>query len=93
VSTIVGAIVLAILAGFGIAIVGVRSILTPLHTVYRVAEELKTAADQVGAASQSLSQVATEQASSAEETSSSVEEMAASVSTNSDNAKVTGGIA
>jgi methyl-accepting chemotaxis protein len=57
------------------------------------AEQLTQASNQISGASQSLSQAATEQAASVEETSSSVEQMAASVNQNSDNAKVTDGIA
>jgi methyl-accepting chemotaxis protein len=57
------------------------------------ADQLALAADQVSHASQSLSQSASEQAAGVEETSASVEEMGASISQNSDNAKVTDGIA
>jgi methyl-accepting chemotaxis protein len=56
-------------------------------------EQLAQASNQISGASQSLSQAATEQAASVEETSSSIEQMAASVNQNSDNAKVTDGIA
>jgi methyl-accepting chemotaxis protein len=56
-------------------------------------DQLTQAASQINSASQSLSQSATEQAASVEETSSSIEQMAASVNQNSDNAKVTDGIA
>ena len=57
------------------------------------AEQLTTAAAQISGASQTLSQSAAEQAASVEETSASIEEMTASISSNSDNAKVTDGIA
>ena len=55
--------------------------------------QLSNAADQISSASQSMSQAATEQAASVEETSASIEQMAASIEQNSDNAKVTDGIA
>jgi methyl-accepting chemotaxis protein len=61
--------------------------------VVAAADQLASASGQISGASQSLSQTATEQASSVEETSSSIEEMAASIGQNSDNAKVTDGIA
>jgi methyl-accepting chemotaxis protein len=57
------------------------------------AEQLADASNQISGASQSLSQAATEQAASVEETSASVEQMGASISQNSDNAKITDGIA
>jgi len=61
--------------------------------VVAAADQLAHASSQISGASQSLSQSATEQAASVEETSASIEEMAASISQNSDNAKVTDGIA
>jgi methyl-accepting chemotaxis protein len=57
------------------------------------ADNLNGASEQIGSASQQLSQTATEQASSVEESSSSIEEMTSSISQNSENAKVTDGIA
>jgi methyl-accepting chemotaxis protein len=57
------------------------------------ADQLASASGQISGASQSLSQSATQQAASVEETSASIEQMAASISQNSDNAKVTDGIA
>ena len=56
-------------------------------------DQLSRAADQISRASQSLSQSASEQAASVEQTSTSIEEMGSSISQNSDNAKVTDGIA
>ncbi|MGD7034011.1 methyl-accepting chemotaxis protein [Methylotuvimicrobium buryatense] len=56
-------------------------------------QELNNASEQVNATAQSLSQAASEQAASVEETSSSIEQMSASVNQNSENAKVTDGIA
>ncbi|BBL70608.1 methyl-accepting chemotaxis protein [Methylogaea oryzae] len=73
------------------------------HTVQRlqgIIDEVRTAADalssaseEVSATAQSLSQGATEQAASVEETTASVEQMSASISQNTENAKVTDGIA
>lgn len=57
------------------------------------ADQITNASTQVSGASQTLSQTATQQAASMEETSASVEQMGASIAQNSDNAKVTDGIA
>jgi len=57
------------------------------------ADALSGAANQVSATAQSLSQAASQQAASVEETSSQMDTMAASISQNSDNAKVTDGMA
>jgi methyl-accepting chemotaxis protein len=56
-------------------------------------DALSSASDEVSATAQSMSQGATEQAASVEETTASVEEMSASISQNTENAKVTDGIA
>jgi methyl-accepting chemotaxis protein len=56
-------------------------------------EQLLEASGQVNSTAQSLSQAASEQAASVEETTVSVEELSASVAQNSDNAKVTNGMA
>ena len=56
-------------------------------------DALTGAANQVSATAQSLSQAASEQAASVEETTSSIDVMSASISQNSDNAKVTDGMA
>jgi methyl-accepting chemotaxis protein len=61
--------------------------------VVTATDQLSRAAEQISATSQSLSQAASEQAASVEETGASVEEMGASITSNSDNAKVTDGIA
>ncbi|HEY6798951.1 MAG TPA: CHASE3 domain-containing protein [Kineosporiaceae bacterium] len=61
--------------------------------VATAAEQLAGASTQVSSAAQSLSQSASEQAASVEETSASVEQMTTSVNQNSENAKVTDGIA
>jgi methyl-accepting chemotaxis protein len=61
--------------------------------VNTTADSLASAAAQVSATSQSLSQAASEQAAGVEETSSSMEQMTASIAQNTDNAKVTDGMA
>jgi methyl-accepting chemotaxis protein len=61
--------------------------------VMGVANSLASASEQVSATAQSLSQGASEQSAGVEETSASVEQMSASVNQNSDNARVTDGIA
>ncbi|MTV39495.1 methyl-accepting chemotaxis protein [Duganella radicis] len=57
------------------------------------AESLAAASEQVSATAQSLSQAASEQAAGTEQTSASVEQMTASIAQNTENAKVTDGIA
>lgn len=57
------------------------------------ADSLSAASEQVSATSQSLAQASSEQAASLEETSASIEEMSASINQNTENAKVTDGIA
>jgi len=57
------------------------------------AEALASASEEVSATAQSLSQAASEQAAGVEETSASIEEMTASISQNTENAKVTDGMA
>jgi methyl-accepting chemotaxis protein len=64
-----------------------------LGEVRAAADALTGAANQVSATAQSLSQAASEQAASVEQTSASMDTMAASVGQNSDNAKVTDGMA
>jgi methyl-accepting chemotaxis protein len=64
-----------------------------LSGVLSAADNLSAASDQISSASQQLSQGASEQASSVEESSSSIEEMNSSITQNSENAKVTDGIA
>ncbi len=61
--------------------------------VRNAADALTSASEQVSSTAQSLSQSASEQASGVERTSSSVEQMSASVAQNTENAKVTDGIA
>lgn len=64
-----------------------------VSSVMASADQRSNAASQISGASQAMSQAATEQAASVEETSASIEQMAASIAQNSDNAKVTDGIA
>lgn len=61
--------------------------------VRRGADNLASAAEEVAATSQSLSQASSEQAASVEETSASMEQMTASIQQNTENAKVTDGMA
>jgi len=64
-----------------------------ISEVRAAADALTGAASQVSATAQSLSQAASEQAASVEETTSQVDVMSASINQNSDNAKVTDGMA
>ena len=61
--------------------------------VRAAADALTGAANQVSATAQSLSQAASEQAASVEETTASIDVMSSSISQNSDNARVTDGMA
>ena len=64
-----------------------------IEEVRGAADALTGAANQVSSTAQSLSQSASEQASSVEETTASVDTMSASITQNSDNARVTDGMA
>ena len=64
-----------------------------IEEVRSAADALTGAANQVSATAQSLSQSASEQAASVEETTASIDMMSASITQNSDNAKVTDGMA
>ncbi|WP_415034969.1 methyl-accepting chemotaxis protein [Azonexus sp.] len=61
--------------------------------VNNTSNEIGNAATQVSATAQSLSQSASEQAASVEETTASIEEMTASIAQNTENAKLTNGMA
>jgi methyl-accepting chemotaxis protein len=61
--------------------------------VRSAADSLSSASEEISATAQSLSQGASEQAASVEETSASVEQMSASIAQNTENAKVTDGMA
>jgi methyl-accepting chemotaxis protein len=56
-------------------------------------EALASASEQVSVTAQSLSQASSEQAAGIEETSASIEEMTASIAQNTENAKITDGMA
>ncbi len=57
------------------------------------ANSLSSASEQISATAQSISQATSQQAASVEETSASVEQMSASINQNTENSKVTDGIA
>ncbi len=61
--------------------------------VRSAADNLGSASEEISATSQSMSQATNEQAASVEETSASIEQMSASINQNSENAKVTEGMA
>jgi len=57
------------------------------------AQALASAAEEISATAQSLSQAASEQAAGVEETSASIEQMTSSIAQNTENAKITDGMA
>jgi methyl-accepting chemotaxis protein len=61
--------------------------------VSQTSESLNSAAGQVSETAQSLSQASSEQAASVEQTSASIEQMSGSIAQNTDNARVTDGMA
>ncbi|HZW26055.1 MAG TPA: methyl-accepting chemotaxis protein [Gallionella sp.] len=61
--------------------------------VRSASDNLGSASEQVSATSQNMSQATSEQAASVEETSASIEQMGASIGQNTENAKVTDGMA
>ena len=61
--------------------------------VNSAAANISSASEEVSATAQSMSQATSEQAASVEETSASVEQMSASINQNTENAKVTDGMA
>ena len=61
--------------------------------VRSAADNLSSASEEVSATAQTLAQGASEQAASVEETSASIEQMSASINQNTENAKVTDGMA
>ncbi len=68
--------------------------LTQIITEVRgAADNLSSASEEVSATAQSISQATSEQAASVEETSTSIEQMSASVKQNTENAKITDGMA
>ena len=81
-----------------------RSLLYAMHTmvenlqrvvreVNNGAESLASASEEVSATAQALAQGASQQAAAAEESSAAIEQMTASISQNTENAKVTDGMA
>ena len=64
-----------------------------MREVRSAADNMSSASEQLSATAQSLSQGASEQAASVEETSASIEQMSASIAQNSENAKMTDGMA
>ncbi|MES2257709.1 MAG: methyl-accepting chemotaxis protein [Pseudomonadota bacterium] len=64
-----------------------------LSEVNTGAQALASASEEISATAQSLSQAASEQAAGVEETSASIEQMTASIAQNTENAKVTDGMA
>ncbi len=71
----------------------VKKLSGSLTDVRSAADALSSASEQVSSTSQSLAQAASEQAASLEETSASIEQMSASINQNTENAKVTDGMA
>ena len=64
-----------------------------ISEVRSASDNLSSASEQVSSTAQSLSQGASEQAASVEETSASIEQMSASIAQNTENSKVTDGMA
>ena len=64
-----------------------------ISEVNAAASNIASASEQVSATAQSMSQATSEQAASVEETSASIEQMSASINQNTENAKVTDGMA
>jgi methyl-accepting chemotaxis protein len=64
-----------------------------ISEVNSAASNIASASEEVSATAQSMSQATSEQAASVEETSASVEQMSASINQNTENAKVTNGMA
>ena len=85
-------IVIAIL-GCVLAVWLARSLSGIVREVQMVVAGLAGASQEVSSTAQSLSQAASEQAAGVEETSASIEQMTASIAQNTENAKVTDGIA
>ena len=64
-----------------------------ISEVNSAASNIASASEEVSATAQNMSQASAEQAASVEETSASIEEMSASINQNTENAKVTDGMA
>ncbi|MEI7456451.1 MAG: methyl-accepting chemotaxis protein [Nitrosomonadales bacterium] len=76
------------------AIKGMVAKLSEIITAVRAnADSISSASEEISATAQSLSQASSEQAASVEETTASIEQMTASIDQNTENAKVTDGMA
>ncbi len=71
----------------------VTSLANIVTEVRGTADNLASASEEISATAQSISQATSEQAASVEETSASVEQMSASINQNTENAKITDGMA
>ena len=71
----------------------VDKLATTISEVRAAADSLGSASNQIAATSQSLAQGASEQAAGVEETTAGIEQISASIAQNTENAKVTDGIA
>lgn len=71
----------------------VEKLAATIKGVRASADALSSASEEISATAQSISQATSEQAASVEETSASIEQMSASINQNTDNAKVTDGMA
>ena len=71
----------------------VDSLASIVTDVLGAADNMSNGATQISSTAQSLSQASSEQAASVEETSASIEQMTASINQNTENAKVTDGMA
>ncbi|CBL45631.1 predicted methyl-accepting chemotaxis protein [gamma proteobacterium HdN1] len=89
----IGISTIAIIAAVLIAIYLTRSLMRSIHEVRAAADMIASASEQVSMTAQSLSSASTEQAASLEETTASIEQMSASIAQNTENAKITEGIA
>jgi methyl-accepting chemotaxis protein len=78
------------LQAMGNMIVKLSNVVTDVNSG---AQALASASEEVSATAQSLSQAASEQAAGVEETSASIEQMTSSIAQNTENAKVTEGMA
>ncbi|HWR76871.1 MAG TPA: methyl-accepting chemotaxis protein [Thiobacillus sp.] len=79
-----------LLAAMGAMVAKLTQIISEVRSA---SDNLSSASEEVSATAQSLSQGASEQAASVEQTSASIEQMSASIAQNTENAKVTDGMA
>jgi CHASE3 domain sensor protein len=82
-----------VLLGVAVSIWVSRSLGYIVREVRGVVDALASASEEVSATAQSLSQAASEQAAGVEETSASIEQMTSSIAQNTENARVTDGMA